>query len=101
MTAKLIDREPTNEMCRVGYNETTTIARWKAMFDAAPEVNPWVSVKERLPKKTGTYLIMNKYNGLIESARFLLRDPVSHKPRISSEASHWWGESILPIPRPK
>ena len=55
MTTKLISREPTIGMREVVLRCYVDDGHWevfKAMFDAVPpSLNPWVSVKERLPTK--------------------------------------------------
>lgn len=60
-TIKTISREPTDEMLSAGtiHDSKDDVADlgadvdgiFQAMFDAAPAVSPWVSVKERLPTK--------------------------------------------------
>lgn len=66
----------------------------KATFS---EVSPWVSVDERLPKTDGFYMCAHKpdrYGNSLWVERGFSRcfDP---------DVTHWWDESILPIPRPK
>lgn len=112
MTTKLISREPTEEMLRIGYEAAAfprdaeiCVAMFKAMFDAAPAINPWVGVKERLPKDDGLYVCLTIGRKLISQGLFKKRDTVSHKAMFISDSGqsvkYWWDEFILPIPRPE
>ena len=72
-------------------------------FDAAPAVNPWVSVKERFPdwNKCGidySYLCLADCKLLIDT----VDDCNGYDRRaFSTGVTHWWDESIMPIPRPE
>ena len=106
MTTKLISREPTEEMLEANRKAYLTgDLIWQAMFDAAPSLNPWVSVKERLPEESGDYLCRANIRNHIGWGFFRKRDPVSHKARFISgtgrEITHWWDTDIMPIPRPE
>ena len=109
MTAKIISREPTNEMVEAlrFANDNTHCSDYEALrrvFDAAPSVNPWVSVKVRLPKDGGLYVCLTIGRKLISQGLFKKRDTVSHKAMFISDSGqsvkYWWDESIMPIPRP-
>lgn len=76
---------------------TRCVIIYKAMLAAAPAVNPWVSVDERLPKVDGFYRCAHEPDSYGDC---------SWKERgftgmFTVDVTHWWDESILPIPRPK
>ena len=109
MTTKLISREPTEEMLRAaldsdsGFKLSTPLEElyvniFKAMFDAAPAINPWVSVKARLPQKDGDYLMRRVEDGKESLTEF---PHMKGYPYWNSVITHWWDESIMPIPRPE
>ena len=104
MTTKLISREPTIGMREVALRCYVDGGHWeevfKAMFDAAPSTNPWVSsVAVKRPKQTGLYwvLVESGDNGECPRRGFFSAE----KNNFENHMTHWWDESIMPIPRPK
>ena len=68
--------------------------------DAAPVINPWVSVKIDAPKKNDWYLCRHVHptTGVVGYGDFEFSD--SHFV-LGGRVSHWWDESIMPIPKPE
>ena len=97
MTTRLISRAPTEEMLMTAnrcYMDGGDIEdTFLAMFDAAPTVNPWVGVKERLPKKPDYYWVFA--DGSKDGA-FLQADGT-----FTKTVTHWWDTNIMSIPRPE
>lgn len=104
---KLVPVEPTEEMKAAalkkhGYYWPLIFDAWNLMLAAAPEVNPWVSVKERVPKEDGYYLVMN--DGCVVAhkhvpivMRWNLGKWYSHDlSAFYDGVTHW-----MPIPRPE
>ena len=110
MTTKLISREPTEEMRIASFRafyggdkqtrEELALGIFEAMFDAAPSLNPWVSsVAVKRPKQTGLYwvLVESGDNGECPRRGFFSAE----KNNFENHMTHWWDESIMPIPRPE
>ena len=122
---KVIRREPTEEMLRIGYEAAAfprdaeiCVAMFKAMFDAAPSLNPWVSVKERLPEPDVYVLIYNgKWigvgrhrpldDGYMEESERWQSETSEFIEHLGPKVTHWMplpeppDEASMPIPRPK
>ena len=106
MTTKLISREPTEEMLEAGEDMASGRSGkvpvypediFGAMFDAAPAINPWVSVKERLPENPDIkYLCVPSDKALIGTYSLSWLKTWADDPTL-----FWWDESIMPIPRPE
>lgn len=70
---------------------------YKAMLATAPEINPWVSVEERLPKIDGFYRCAHAPDVYGDSSW----NERGFSGVFPADVTHWWDESIMPIPRPK
>ena len=112
MTTKLISREPTEEMLRAaldsdsGFKLSTPLEElyvniFKAMYDAAPSINPWVSVKERLPENHGMYFCLRDTEDMVVTLWYVPIDSRCSPHFTQKNITHWWDESIMPIPRPE
>lgn len=92
----LLDEHEMKNLDHSMSKGTRCVIIYKAMLAAAPEVNPWVSVKERLPKKKNTnHVVLDE--GRVDTARFYTESIGFDNQYIT----HWWDELIMPIPRPK
>ena len=109
-TIKTISREPTEEMLEAGEDMASGRSGkvpvypediFGAMFDAAPSLNPWVSVKERLPKITGSYLVKFDWQSKTDLPIPTFFNNHTGKFNHPDEIIWWWDESIMPIPRPE
>lgn len=79
----------------------------KAGIAAAPEVNPWVGVKERMPAKKEEkqmYVVLANATDITQARRGARTPKAGDMPdefETETWITHWWDEAILPIPRPK
>ncbi len=60
----------------------------KRAIEDAPTVNEWISVKERLPDRSGTYLVIGK-SGTPHTAHFY-----ADAPKFSNQYVRFW----MPLP---
>ena len=105
MTTKLISREPTEDMIEALRSHVYSVqfdfaSILRAVYDAAPSINPWVSsVAVKRPKQTGLYwvLVESGDNGECPRRGFFSAE----KNNFENHMTHWWDESIMPIPRPE
>ena len=108
MTTKPISREPTKEMVSAGISELggallvfreDVADAFTAMFDTAPSLNPWVSVKERLPTKGAYYQVWNSacsHSGVATEDYFDQNGFTEER-----DIEYWWDTNIMSIPRPE
>ena len=105
MTTKLISREPTEEMIEALRSRVYSVqfdfaSILRSVYDAAPSLNPWVSsVAVKRPKQTGLYwvLVESGDNGECPRRGFFSAE----KNNFENHMTHWWDESIMPIPKPE
>lgn len=115
MTTKLISREPTDAMVEAlrFANDDTHCSDYEALrrvFDAAPSLNPWVSVNKLPQSELGEMLLLtgggwrHPFYGQVcdrDTGLCVLDSPTPQHEVPDCCATLYWNESIMSIPRPE
>ena len=115
---KLVPVEPTREMERALHDaradDIGSIQALRLAIDAAPSLNPWVSVKEMPDTLLGKMVLLDGglwrhpfYGQVVdkETGECVLDNPHygfnPQSPAPANLATRYLDESILPIPKPE